>query len=130
MSETYSPRLKTRYQDEIVPALMKQFGYSNVMQVPRLEKIVINMGVGKAGQTGGEPKLLDNAVKDLTAITGQKPAICRAKKSVANFRLREGARVGCKVTLRGARMWEFFDRLCNVTLPRVRDFHVHRTSSG
>lgn len=122
MSETYSPRLKSRYQDEIVPALMKQFGYSNVMQVPRLEKIVINMGVGKAGQTGGEPKLLDNAVKDLTAITGQKPAICRAKKSVANFRLREGARVGCKVTLRGARMWEFFDRLCNVTLPRVRDF--------
>ena len=122
MSETYSPRLKSRYQDEIVPALMKQFGYSNVMQVPRLEKIVINMGVGKAGQTGGEPKLLDNAVKDLTAITGQKTAICRAKKSVANFRLREGARVGCKVTLRGARMWEFFDRLVSVAIPRIRDF--------
>jgi large subunit ribosomal protein L5 len=120
--ETYSPRLKSRYNNEIVPALIKQFGYENVMQAPRLEKIVINMGVGQAGQTGGDPKLLDNAIRDLTAITGQKPAVTRAKKSIANFRLRAGARVGAKVTLRGARMYEFMDRLFNITLPRVRDF--------
>jgi len=88
MSTGYVPRLKTRYQDEIVPAMMKRFGYENVNQVPRLEKVVVNMGVGQAGQTGGDSKLLDNAIKDMTKITGQKPAICRAKKSVANFRLR------------------------------------------
>lgn len=122
MAENYSPRLKQRYNEEIVPAMMKQFGFDNVMQVPRIEKVVVNMGVGQAGQTGGDSKLLDNAIKDMTKITGQKPAICRAKKSVANFRLREGARIGCKVTLRGARMWEFLDRLLNITLPRVRDF--------
>lgn len=121
MSE-YQPRLKAVYTNEVAPVLMKHFGYANVMQVPRLEKIVINMGVGQAGQTGGDPKLLDHAIKDLTSISGQKPAICRAKKSVANFRLREGSKIGCKVTLRGARMWEFLDRLVNVTLPRVRDF--------
>lgn len=118
----YTARLRAHYEKQVVPALMKQFGYANVMQVPKIEKIVINMGVGEAGRTGGDPKLLDNAVRDLTAITGQKPAICKAKKSVANFRLREGARIGCKVTLRGARMYEFLDKLVNVTLPRVRDF--------
>lgn len=118
----YTARLRAHYEKQVIPALMKQFGYANVMQVPKIEKIVINMGVGEAGRTGGDPKLLDNAVRDLTAITGQKPAICKAKKSVANFRLREGARIGCKVTLRGARMYEFLDKLVNVTLPRVRDF--------
>lgn len=118
----YKARLQEQYEKEIISALMKQFNYENVMQVPRLEKIVLNMGVGEAGRTGGDPKLLENAIKDLTAITGQKPAICVAKKSVANFRLREGAKIGCKVTLRGARMWEFLDKLVNVTLPRVRDF--------
>jgi large subunit ribosomal protein L5 len=118
----YEPRLKSVYAQQVAPAMMKQFGYDNVMQCPRLEKIVINMGVGKAGQTGGDPKLMDHAIKDMTAISGQKPMVCRAKKSVANFRLREGSAIGCKVTLRGARMWEFLDRLVNITLPRVRDF--------
>lgn len=122
MADRPMPRLKERYEKEVVPSLVKQFGYANVMQAPRLEKVVLNMGVGQAGQTGGDPKLLDNAIRDLTAITGQKPAVTRAKKSVANFKLRAGARIGAKVTLRGARMWEFLDRLCNITLPRVRDF--------
>lgn len=116
------PRLKERYRNEVVPALMKEFSYTNVMQAPRVEKVVINMGVGQAGQTGGDPKLLDNAIRDLTLITGQKPAVTRAKKSIANFKLREGQRIGAKVTLRGAIMWEFLDRLFSVTLPRVRDF--------
>ncbi|WP_309696427.1 50S ribosomal protein L5 [Armatimonas sp.] len=118
----YKARLQERYEKEAAPALIKQFGYKNIMEAPRLEKIVLNMGVGEAGRTGGDPKLLENAIKDMAAITGQKPAICVAKKSVANFRLREGAKIGCKVTLRGARMWEFLDKLLNVTLPRVRDF--------
>ena len=118
----YKARLQERYEKEVSAALMKQFGYKNIMEVPRLEKIVLNMGDGEAGRTGGDPKLLENAIKDLSAITGQKPAICVAKKSVANFRLREGAKIGCKVTLRGARMWQFLDKLVNVTLPRVRDF--------
>lgn len=122
MADSPTPRLKERYEKEVVPALIKQFGFTNVMQAPRLEKVVINMGVGQAGQTGGDPKLLDNAIRDLTAITGQKPAVTCAKKSVANFKLRAGARIGAKVTLRGARMYEFLDRLFNVTLPRVRDF--------
>jgi len=115
-------RLKAHYQDAVIPALMKQFNYSNIMQAPKIEKIVINMGVGQAGQTGGDPKLLDNAIRDLTAITGQKPVVTRAKKSIANFKLRAGARIGAKVTLRGAKMYEFMDRLFNITLPRVRDF--------
>lgn len=115
-------RLKDYYLKTVVPAMMKEFGYSNIMQVPKIEKVVVNMGVGLAGQTGGDPKLLDNAIRDLTAITGQKPAVTRAKKSIANFKLRAGARIGAKVTLRGARMYEFMDRLFNVTLPRVRDF--------
>jgi large subunit ribosomal protein L5 len=121
-SSGYVPRLKEMYQNQAVPALVKEFQYKNVMQAPRIEKVVINMGVGAAGQTGGDPKLLDNAIRDLTAISGQKPSVTRAKKSVANFKLRAGARIGAKVTLRGARMYEFLDRLFNVTLPRVRDF--------
>ena len=121
-NETTQPRLKARYQQDIVPALQKEFGYKTIMQVPRLEKIVINMGVGAAGQTGGDPKILDGAVSDLQTITGQRPVVTRAKKSIANFRLRQGQRIGAKVTLRGARMYEFLDRLLNVALPRVRDF--------
>lgn len=120
--DNYTPRLKEVYSETVIPALMKRFAYGNIMQAPKIEKVVINMGVGQAGQTGGEPKLLENAVRDLTAIAGQKPVVTRAKKSVANFRLREGARIGAKVTLRGARMYEFLDRLFNITLPRVRDF--------
>ncbi len=121
-NETNQPTLKKKYQDEIVPVLQKEFGYKNIMQVPRIEKVVLNMGVGAAGQTGGDAKQLDGAVSDLSTITGQKPAVTRAKKSIANFRLREGARIGAKVTLRGARMYEFLDRLLNIALPRVRDF--------
>ena len=121
-NETIQPTLKKKYQDEIIPALQKEFGYKNIMQVPRIEKVVLNMGVGAAGQTGGDAKQLDGAVSDLSTITGQKPAVTRAKKSIANFRLREGARIVAKVTLRGARMYEFLDRLLNIALPRVRDF--------
>ncbi len=119
---TNMPSLKKKYQDDVIPALQKEFGYKNIMQVPRIEKVVLNMGVGAAGQTGGDAKKLDGAVADLATITGQKPAVTRAKKSIANFRLRQGARIGAKVTLRGARMYEFLDRLLNVALPRVRDF--------
>ena len=113
------PRLKDIYAKEVVPSLMKQFDYGNVMRVPRLAKAVVSMGVGGAVT---DAKLLDAAVNDMTIITGQKPAVTRAKKSISNFKLREGMRVGCKVTLRGAMMWEFLDRLFNVVLPRVRDF--------
>src|ERR1044071_2779435 len=115
-------RLKERHKSEIVPNLVKQFSYKNIMQVPKLDKIVINMGVGKAGQTGGDSKELDGAVRDMTAVAGQKPVITRARKSISNFKLREGARIGCKVTLRGDRMYEFYDRLVNITLARIRDF--------
>ncbi len=120
--EEMTPRLKEKFAKEVIPALQKEFGYKNIMQVPRLEKVVINMGVGAAGQTGGDSKLLDHAVSDMTTITGQRPVVTRAKKSVANFRLREGARIGAKVTLRGPKMYEFLDRLFNIALPRVRDF--------
>jgi large subunit ribosomal protein L5 len=113
------PRLKDKYRSEVVPALMKRFEYGNVMQVPRVTKVVVNMGVGQATQ---DQKLLDGAVNDMTLITGQKPAVTRAKRSISNFKLREGMRIGCKVTLRGAMMYEFLDRLFNVVLPRVRDF--------
>jgi large subunit ribosomal protein L5 len=116
------PRLKDRYNAEVAPNLIKQFNYKNVMQAPKLEKIVINMGVGRAGQTGGDSKELDGAVRDMTTIAGQKPLVTRARKSIANFKLRAGSRVGCKVTLRGDRMYEFYDRLVNATLPRIRDF--------
>jgi large subunit ribosomal protein L5 len=113
------PRLLERYRKDVVPNLSKEFSYANVNQVPKLEKIVVNVGLGEATQN---PKLLDNAVVELAAITGQKPAVRRARKSIANFKLRQGQRIGAVVTLRGDRMWEFFDRLVNVSLPRVRDF--------
>ncbi len=112
-------RLKDKYKTETIPALMKQFNYSNIMQAPRLEKVIINMGVGQAVQ---DPKQLDHAVRDLTIIAGQKPVITKAKKSIANFKIREGMRIGTKVTLRGERMYEFLDRFFNIVLPRVRDF--------
>ena len=112
-------RLKDTYKNEIVDAMMKKFGYTNVMQVPKLDKIVINMGVGEAKDNA---KVLDAAVKDLETIAGQKAVLTRAKKSVANFKLREGLAIGCKVTLRGEKMYEFLDRLVNLSLPRVRDF--------
>ncbi|MBN2247719.1 MAG: 50S ribosomal protein L5 [Coriobacteriia bacterium] len=111
--------MKEKYRADVVPALMERFEYANPHQVPRLEKIVVNMGVGAATQ---DAKLLENAVSDLTIITGQKPAITRAKKSIASFKLREGMAIGAKVTLRGDRMWEFFDRLLSTALPRIRDF--------
>jgi large subunit ribosomal protein L5 len=114
-----APRLKERYDDEIRAALQEQLGLANVMQVPRLEKIVVNMGVGAAV---AQPSLLEGAVKDLTTITGQKPIVTRAKKSIAGFKLREGNAIGAKVTLRGARKWEFLDRLISLAIPRVRDF--------
>jgi large subunit ribosomal protein L5 len=113
------PRLKTRYREELVPRLMSELAYSNPMQVPRLEKIVVNMGVGEAIK---DAKLLDSAAVDLGIITGQKPAITRARKSIAGFKLREGMPIGAKVTLRGSRMWEFLDRLLSTALPRIRDF--------
>ena len=113
------PRLATFYLEKVRPALMEKFGYSTPMQAPRLEKIVINMGVGDAIQ---DAKLLDAAVNELTQISGQKPSIRRAKKAISNFKLREGLPIGCKVTLRGARMFEFYDRLINVAVPRIRDF--------
>jgi large subunit ribosomal protein L5 len=114
-----TPRLLERYRSEIVPKLSQEFGFKNVHQVPRLEKVVVNMGVGKATQNA---KLIEKAAEELAAITGQKAAVRRARKSIANFKLRQGQAVGCTVTLRGTRMWEFFDRLVNVSLPRVRDF--------
>ena len=115
-------RFRERYQEEIIPNLVKQFSYKNIMQVPKVDKIVINMGVGKAGQTGGDAKELDGAVRDMGMITGQKPVITLARKSISNFKLRAGSRVGCKVTLRGERMYEFLDRLLSIALPRIRDF--------
>ena len=114
-----SSRLKEQYQSEIVEALTKKFGYKNVMEVPKLDKIVINMGVGEAKENA---KALETAIKDMEIITGQKAVVTRAKKSVANFKIREGMPIGCKVTLRGDRMYEFADRLINLALPRVRDF--------
>jgi large subunit ribosomal protein L5 len=116
---TTVPRLKAKYDEEIRSALKEQLGLANVMQVPRLEKIVLNMGVGGAV---GQPSLLEGAVKDLTTIAGQKPIVTKAKKSIAGFKLREGNAIGAKVTLRGARMWEFLDRLISLAIPRIRDF--------
>jgi len=112
-------RLEALYKSEVVPALMKEFKYSNRMQVPRLEKIVISMGIGEASK---EKKFLEGGMKDLTLIAGQKPLVCKATKSISNFKLREGMEVGVKVTLRRARMYEFLDRLVNLALPRIRDF--------
>ena len=116
---TEVPRLKAKYDAEVRAALKTQLGLENVMQVPRFEKIVVNMGVGRAVQ---QPSLLDGAVSDMTAITGQKPIVNKATKSIAGFKLREGQNIGCKVTLRGVRMYEFLDRLLTIALPRIRDF--------
>jgi len=117
--ETFPSRLKVRYRETVVPALMKQFAYKNPMQVPRLEKVVLNVGMGQAIQNA---KLLESAVNEMTMITGQKPVVTRAKKSISGFKLRQGMAIGCKVTLRGERMYEFLDRFFNVALPRIRDF--------
>ena len=117
--EKVAPRLKTRYREEILPALRTEFEIANVMQVPGLVKIVVNMGVGEAAR---DSKLIEGAIKDLTAITGQKPAVTKARKSIAQFKLREGMPIGTHVTLRGDRMWEFLDRLLSLALPRIRDF--------
>jgi len=114
-----TPRLKTRYREEIIPALRSEFEIANIMQVPGLTKIVVNMGVGEAAR---DSKLIEGAIRDLTAITGQKPAVVRARKSIAQFKLREGMPIGAHVTLRGDRMWEFLDRLLATALPRIRDF--------
>ena len=119
MADKKMPNLKAKYQAEVAPALMQKFGYKSTMQIPRLEKIVINVGCSEAREN---PKVLDAVVNDLTTISGQKAVITKAKKSVANFKLREGMPIGAKVTLRGDKMWEFLDRLFNVALPRVRDF--------
>ncbi len=119
MSEKYIPRLKTKYLEEVAPALMKKFGYENVMQIPKLDKITVNIGCGEARDNS---KMVEAIVGDLMKITGQKPVVTKARKSVANFKLREGQAVGAKVTLRADRMWEFLDRLFNLALPRVRDF--------
>ncbi len=112
-------RLKEMYEGEIMDAMIKRFGYKNVMEVPKLEKIVVNMGVGEAKEN---PKILDSAMKDLEVITGQKPIALKAKKSIASFKIREGMKIGCKVTLRSEKMYDFLDRLVNLALPRVRDF--------
>jgi large subunit ribosomal protein L5 len=117
--EKTRPRLRQRYLDEIAPGMREQFGYGNVMQIPGVVKVVVNMGVGEAAR---DAKLMDGAVRDLTAITGQKPLVQKARKSIAQFKLREGMPIGAKVTLRGDRMWEFLDRLLSIALPRIRDF--------
>ena len=117
--EKVQPRLKTRYREEIVPALREEFAFENVMMVPGLTKIVVNMGVGEAAR---DSKLIEGAIRDLAAITGQKPQVTKARKSIAQFKLREGQPIGCHVTLRGDRMWEFLDRLLTLALPRIRDF--------
>jgi large subunit ribosomal protein L5 len=116
---TEIPRLKARYREEIIPALRSEFDIANIMQVPGLTKIVVNMGVGEAAR---DSKLIEGAIRDLTAITGQKPAVTKARKSIAQFKLREGMPIGAHVTLRGDRMWEFLDRLLSLALPRIRDF--------
>ena len=119
MSENYTPRLKQKYVDEVAPALMKKFGYKSVMQIPKLDKITVNVGCGEARDNS---KVLDAVTTDLATITGQKPVITRARKSIANFKLREHMPIGAKVTLRQDKMWEFLDRFFNIALPRVRDF--------
>lgn len=119
MTTATLPRLKGRYRESIAPALKTQFGYKNVMQIPTLTKVVINMGVGEAAK---DSKLIEGAIRDLQTITGQKPLVTKARKSIANFKLREGMPIGAHVTLRGDRMWEFMDRLLSISLPRIRDF--------
>jgi large subunit ribosomal protein L5 len=117
--ERTGPRLRTKYRDQIIPELREQFGYANIMQVPTVAKVVVNMGVGEAAR---DSKLIEGAIRDLTEITGQKPVVTRARKSIAQFKLREGMPIGAHVTLRGDRMWEFLDRLLSIALPRIRDF--------
>ena len=119
MTTATAPRLKTRYRSDVVANLQQQFGYANRMQIPTLTKVIVNMGVGEAAK---DSKLIEGAVRDLTTITGQKPVITKARKSIANFKLREGQPIGAHVTLRGDRMWEFMDRLLSISLPRIRDF--------
>lgn len=119
MADKVLPMMLARYRDEVVPALINEFKYDNVMRVPKIEKIVVNIGMGEANE---DPKLMDGAVTDLRAITGQQPVITRAKKSIASFKLREGRAIGVKVTLRGEKMWALYDRLVNIALPRIRDF--------
>lgn len=119
MAENTAPRLKTQYKEKIVPAMKEQFGYKNIHQIPGLVKVVVNMGVGDASH---DSKLMDGALRDLTAITGQKPVVTRARKSIAQFKLRAGQPIGAHVTMRGTRMWEFMDRLISTALPRIRDF--------
>ena len=119
MATETKARLKARYREEIVPGLQSEFGYSNIMQVPTVTKVVVNMGVGEAAR---DSKLIEGAIRDLTEITGQKPQITKARKSIAQFKLREGQPIGAHVTLRGDRMWEFLDRLLSIALPRIRDF--------
>lgn len=119
MAEKTTPRLKTKYTEEVRPALLKEFQHGNVMEVGRVVKVVVNMGVGEAAH---DSKMIEGAVRDLAAITGQKPQVTRARKSIAQFKLREGQPIGCHVTLRGDRMWEFADRLLTLALPRIRDF--------
>jgi large subunit ribosomal protein L5 len=118
-TDSAQPRLKARYREEIVPALREEFSFPNIMQVPTVTKVIVNMGVGEAAR---DSKLIDGAVKDLSAITGQRPTVTKARKSIAQFKLREGMPIGAHVTLRGDRMWEFLDRLLSVALPRIRDF--------
>ena len=119
MTEHDMPRLKARYREEIVPALQQEFNFPNVMQVPRVTKVIVNMGVGEAAR---DSKLIEGAIRDLTEITGQRPQVTKARKSIAQFKLREGMPIGAHVTLRGDRMWEFLDRLLSIALPRIRDF--------
>jgi large subunit ribosomal protein L5 len=123
---TAAPRLKAKYRSEIVPAMRERFGYPNVMAVPRIEKITVSMGVGKATEN---VKIMDAAVADLAQITGQKPIVTRSRKAISQFRLRQGLAIGCKVTLRGARMYEFLDRLISVVIPRIRDFRGLKRNS-
>jgi large subunit ribosomal protein L5 len=123
---SYLPRLRKRYQDEAMPELQKEFGIDNVMAIPRIEKVVLNIGLGEATQN---IKLLDEAVEELAQIAGQRPVITRARKSIAAFKVREGMPIGCRVTLRGSRMWDFLDRLISIALPRVRDFQGVKTSA-
>lgn len=118
-NEKYIPRFKTLYKDEVVPKLKEKLGYPNTQQIPRLEKIVLNVGIGEAARN---TKLLKSVVEELIIIAGQKPFVCKARKSIANFKLREGMPIGAKATLRGARMWDFYDRLVNIAMPRIRDF--------
>jgi large subunit ribosomal protein L5 len=122
----YQPRLIEKYRSEVIPYLTKKFNYKNINETPRLSKISVNMGVGEAIQ---DSKLLESAVNDLTTITGQKPAFTAARKSISNFKLRSGMKIGCRVTLRGKRMWEFFDRFVSVAVPRVRDFRGYSDKS-